>query len=107
VLALYGLALAVGLCMGLAVLGGALGQAHLANGAMNGMARQPELQGRIQMSMIIALAFVESLILFTLLVAFMLLGKLPPAKDVLETEKQVAYTQPMVAQADLPTFTIE
>lgn len=99
-LALYGIALAVGLALGLAVLGGALGQGHIGNGALNGMSRQPELQGKIQTSMIIALAFVESLILFTLLIAFLLLGKLPAPKDVIDAEKATAhYSAPLAADA--------
>lgn len=102
-LAFYGIALAIGLGMGLAVLGGAIGQGLAANGAMNGMARQPELAGRIQTGMIIALAFVESLILFTLLIAFQLVGKLPsdPAK-VMEAEKGPVsqYSAPMSKDAN-------
>jgi F-type H+-transporting ATPase subunit c len=95
-IAFYGIALAAGIAMGLAVLGGALGQGHIANGAMNGMARQPELAGKIQTGMIIALAFVESLILFTLLIAFTLLGKLPAPDKVLEKEPapKSAYAAP-------------
>jgi len=81
-MALYGIALAIGLGIGLAVLGAGIGQGIAANGAMNGMARQPELAGRIQTGMIIALAFVESLVIFTLVIAFMLLGKLPATNTI-------------------------
>lgn len=76
-IAIYGIALAVGLAIGLAVLGAGIGQGIAANGAMNGMARQPELAGRIQTGMIIGLAFIESLVIFTLVIAFQLMGKLP------------------------------
>src|SRR5579862_4821868 len=87
-MALFGLALAVGLGIGLAVLGAGIGQGLAANGAMNGMARQPELAGRIQTGMIIALAFVESLVIFTLVICFQLLGKLPDTSKM--TPEQIA-----------------
>src|SRR5436309_14532575 len=87
-MALYGIALAVGLGIGLAVLGAGIGQGLAANGAMNGMARQPELAGRIQTGMIIALAFVESLVIFTLVICFQLLGKLPDKSKL--TAHQIA-----------------
>jgi F-type H+-transporting ATPase subunit c len=78
-IALLGIALAVGFGIGFAVLGAGIGQGLAANGAMNGMSRQPELAGKIQTGMIIALAFVESLVIFTLVICFQLLGKLPDA----------------------------
>jgi F-type H+-transporting ATPase subunit c len=45
---LMGLALAVGLGLPLAVIGAGLGQGRAVAGAMEGMARQPEMAGRIQ-----------------------------------------------------------
>jgi F-type H+-transporting ATPase subunit c len=88
-IAVFGIALAVGLGIGLAVLGASIGQGLAANGAMNGMSRQPELAGRIQTGMIIALAFVESLVIFTLVLCFLLVGKLPSATTNL-TAQQIA-----------------
>lgn len=72
-LALFGIALG----LAVAVLGCGLGQGLAVNGAMNGMARQPELAGKIQTAMIIGLAFVESLVIFTMVMSFLFLGKLP------------------------------
>lgn len=72
-LALFGIALG----LGAAVLGCGLGQGLAVNGAMNGMARQPELAGKIQTGMIIGLAFVESLVIFTMVMSFQFLGKVP------------------------------
>ncbi len=74
---LMGLALATGLGLPLAVVGASLGQGRTAAGAMEGMARQPELAGRIQTGMIIALAFIESLVLFSFVIFFLLQGRLP------------------------------
>jgi F-type H+-transporting ATPase subunit c len=81
-MAVYGIALAIGVGIGFAVLGAGIGQGLAANGAMNGMARQPELAGKIQTGMIIALAFVESLVIFTLVICFQLLGKIPATNEL-------------------------
>ena len=96
-LALGGIALAVGLAIGLAVLGAGIGQGLAANGVMNGMSRQPELAGRIQTGMIIALAFVESLVIFTLVLCFQLLGKLPDTNkmNVSGAATTTTMTQPL------------
>jgi len=74
---LMGLAIATGLGLPIAVIGAALGQGRAAAGAMEGMARQPELAGRIQTGMILALAFIESLVLFSFVIFFLLQGRLP------------------------------
>ena len=49
--------LGIGLMLGIAALGVGIGQGIAANGALNGMARQPEASGKIQTAMLIALAF--------------------------------------------------
>jgi F-type H+-transporting ATPase subunit c len=67
------LALAVGLGLPIAVLGAALGQGKIGASAMEAIARQPEATGRIQTAMIIALALVESLAIYALLVSLILL----------------------------------
>ena len=83
---LYFMALAFGVLFGvpLAALGGALGQGKIGAAAMEAMARQPELAGNIQMAMIIALAFVESLSIYALLIFFIVMGKLPAADVMLQ-----------------------
>jgi F-type H+-transporting ATPase subunit c len=55
--------------LGLAALGVGLGLGLIGFGAMNGMARQPEAIGRLQVVMLIALAFVELVFLLTVFVA--------------------------------------
>jgi F-type H+-transporting ATPase subunit c len=82
---LLGLALAVGLGLGISVIGAGIGQGLAASSALRGMARQPELAGRILTSMIIALAFIESLVIFTLLLAFLMQLKLPGIDVLVET----------------------
>jgi len=74
---LFGLALAVGFGLPVAVLSAAIAQGRAAAAALEGMARQPEAAGSIRTSMIIALAFIESLVIYALLMFFMLQGKLP------------------------------
>jgi len=60
--------LAAGLAAGLAVLGAALGIGKLAAAALEGSARQPEMQGKLQTMMILGIAFVEALALIALMV---------------------------------------
>lgn len=70
------IALAVAFVMGSATIGPGLAQGNAAARAMEGIARQPEAAGDIRTTMIIALAFMEALTIYGLLIAFMLLGKM-------------------------------
>lgn len=74
-LALLGLGVGIGLP--LAVLGAGIGQGLVGNAAMHAIARQPEAVARIQTAMIIALALIESLVIYCLLAFLMLWAKLP------------------------------
>jgi len=71
---------AAGLGLAIAAFGGALGQGNLAGRAMESIARQPEAAGRIQTAMLLGLAFVESLVIYMLLIAFILLFANPFTK---------------------------
>lgn len=68
--------LGAGLAMGLGVLGAGLGQGLLAGRALEGIARNPQAGGRIQTSMLLAMAFPESLVLFALVIAYLLQGQI-------------------------------
>jgi|DewCreStandDraft_4_1066084.scaffolds.fasta_scaffold93453_2 F-type H+-transporting ATPase subunit c len=81
------LGLAVALAVPLAAIGGALGQGKAASAALEGMARQPELQSKLQTSMLLGLAFVESLVIFAFLSLLILMGRLPATDAVLEAIK--------------------
>jgi F-type H+-transporting ATPase subunit c len=70
---LVALVLAIGLCVPIAVLSAAIGQGRTAAAALEGIARQPEAAGRIQTAMIIGLALIESLVIYALLIALILL----------------------------------
>ena len=76
---LTGLAIASGFGIALAAFGGALAQGRAASTALEGVARNPGAGGRIQTMLIIGLALIESLVIYALLVAFTLAGKIPAA----------------------------
>lgn len=84
------LALGAGLGVPIAVLGAALGQGKAGAAALEGIARQPEAAGRIQMAMIIALALIESLAIYALLVALIILFVigLPKGDQVIQLMQQ-------------------
>jgi F-type H+-transporting ATPase subunit c len=65
-------ALAAGLAIGLAALGGGFGQGHAIAAALNGIARNPSAYSKIFILMILGLALIESLVIYALIMAFML-----------------------------------
>lgn len=72
--ALYAIAAAIAVAF--AALGAALGQGNATAGAFKAISRQPQATGDIRTLLILALAFMETLCIFGLLVAFMLIGKI-------------------------------
>jgi F-type H+-transporting ATPase subunit c len=64
--------LGAGLAIGLAALGGALGQAKTAAAALEGIARNPAAQPKIFTPMIIGLALIESLVIYAFVISFFL-----------------------------------
>jgi len=94
-------ALAIGLGLPLAAFGGALGQGRAAAAALEGIARQPEAAGRIQTAMIIALALIESLVIYALLAFFLMNGKVP----AISAEQALQMSQPAAAGAVAPGTT--
>ncbi|HYG39917.1 MAG TPA: ATP synthase F0 subunit C [Cytophagales bacterium] len=64
-------ALGAGIGAGLAVIGAGLGIGSIGGRAMESMARQPEMAGRIQTGMLIVAAFVEGAALFAIAVCFL------------------------------------
>jgi len=59
--------------MAIAAFGAAIGQSLAAQKALDGVARQPEASGKLQVQMILALVFIETLAIYTLVVALILL----------------------------------
>jgi F-type H+-transporting ATPase subunit c len=74
---LWGIALGAGLAIGLAAFGGALGQGRAGAAALDGIARNPGASGKLFTPMILVLALIESLVIYALIIAFMLSGKVP------------------------------
>lgn len=70
------IALAIGIMMGLCVVGTAIGQSLVASKTMDAMARQPEIASKLQTAMILAMGLQEALTIYGLLIAFMLVGKI-------------------------------
>lgn len=69
-----------GLGLAVAASVGGMAQAKAIRQALEGIARQPEAAGNIQTAMILGLAFVESLVIYMLLVSLILLFVNPFAK---------------------------
>jgi F-type H+-transporting ATPase subunit c len=65
--------LGASLAIGLAAFGAGIGMGHLLKGTQEGIARNPTIGGRLQTTMFIGLAFLETLALYGLLVAIIIL----------------------------------
>ena len=61
--------------LGIAALGGGLGQGRAAAAALDGIARNPGAADKIRGPMILGLALIESLVIYSLVISFMILGK--------------------------------
>lgn len=74
----YGLiAIAAALAIGLSTIGAGIGQGIAASKALESMARQPEMKGKLQTTMILAMGIMEALAIYGLLIAFIILGYMP------------------------------
>jgi F-type H+-transporting ATPase subunit c len=69
------IALAAGLGIGIAALGGGIGQGRAAAAALDGIARNPGAAGQIRGPMILGLALIESLVIYALIIALLLVLK--------------------------------
>ncbi len=69
-------ALAAGLGVAIAAAGGAVGQGKGVAAALEGIARNPGASGKIITPMIIGLALIESLVIYSLVVSLLLFFKL-------------------------------
>lgn len=67
--------LAVSLAIGMPAMMSAFGQAWATSRAVESIARQPEAAGDIRGALLIALAFMEALTLFSFVIAFILSGR--------------------------------
>ncbi len=70
----YG-ALAAGYAIAIAAALGALAQGKVVAAGAEGVARNPSAAGDIKFLLILGLAFIESLVIYALVIAFMIAGK--------------------------------
>ena len=75
-LTMMGLALGAGLGIGIAAAGGGIGQGLAVSSALEGIARNPNASDKIFTPMIVGLALIESLVIYALVIAFILQGKI-------------------------------
>ncbi len=66
-------ALAAGIAIGLAALGGALGMGIAISKSAEGIARQPEASGNIRSTMMLGLVFIETVVIYALIVSVLLI----------------------------------
>lgn len=65
--------IAAGICMGIGSIGPALGQGFVGSKACESIGKRPESAGIITRTMVVAMAFVESSAIYSLLVALLLM----------------------------------
>ena len=70
------IAIAAAIAIAVSTIGPAIGQGLTAKSAMEGIARQPDAAKDIRSTLIIALALMEALTIYGLLIAFMLINKI-------------------------------
>jgi F-type H+-transporting ATPase subunit c len=68
--------IAVAIAIALPAIASAIAQGWTASAAMHGIARQPEAASNIRSSLLLALAMIEALTLFALVIALLLWSKL-------------------------------
>ena len=70
------IALGAALAIALSTIGPGIGQGIASGKALEAMARQPEMYGKIQTNMILGMALMEALAIYGLLISFMLVAKI-------------------------------
>jgi F-type H+-transporting ATPase subunit c len=70
------LALGLPIGIGIAAIGSGIGLGLIGQGAMQGIARQPEATGKIQINMIIVAALAEALTIYAFVALLMLQAKI-------------------------------
>jgi F-type H+-transporting ATPase subunit c len=66
-------AIAAAVAIGLGVLGGALAMGHAIAKSSESIARQPEAEGKIRTNLLLGLVFIETAIIYALVVAIMII----------------------------------
>jgi len=76
--------LAAGIGVGIAALGCGIGMGQATRGACEGIARNPELSGKLTVTMILGIALIETLVIYTLVIALILLYANPVVPKFLQ-----------------------
>ena len=79
---LIAVATAAGFGIAIAAFGCGIAQGIGLRSAVEGIARNPESSGKVTVTMLIGLAMIESLCIYALVIAFMLMGRLPGGGDI-------------------------
>ncbi|MFH1595497.1 MAG: ATP synthase F0 subunit C [Pseudomonadota bacterium] len=74
--------LAAGFAIGIAAFGTGIGQGLAIKSSVEGIARNPEASGKITVTMLIGLAMIESLCIYALVVALIILYAYPMTKPI-------------------------
>jgi F-type H+-transporting ATPase subunit c len=74
--------IAAGFGIGIAALGTGIGQGLAVKSSVEGIARNPEASGKITVTMLIGLAMIESLCIYALVVALIILYAYPMTKPI-------------------------
>ena len=74
--------IAAGFGMGIAAFGTGIGQGLAVKSSVEGIARNPEASGKITVTMLICLAMIESLAIYALVVALIILYAYPMTKPI-------------------------
>ena len=93
-----------GVVIAIATIGPSIAQGMAVNGAMQGISRQPEAAGTIGTNLIIGLAFIESLAIYALVVALLLLFADPfttGSKDQAEMQAKVSVLKLKIEELQL------
>ena len=68
-----GRALGAGLCMGIGAIGPGIGEGNAVGKALEAMARQPEMAGKLRTNMILGCAITETTGIYSLVIALLLM----------------------------------
>jgi F-type H+-transporting ATPase subunit c len=74
--------MAAGFGIGIAAFGTGIGQGMAVKSSVEGIARNPEASGKITVTMLIGLAMIESLCIYALVIALIILYAYPMAKPI-------------------------
>jgi F-type H+-transporting ATPase subunit c len=85
------------LAVGLGAIGPGFGQGNAAARALEGLARQPEAEGKLRTMLLISLGFIESLTIYGLVIALVLIFANPFSSMNFSTSSNTQ--QPVAAEA--------